>query len=64
MAGYALFRVAILMNRARAPDKNEPGRVQILHYNIERFPNEITDLRGLETLLLISYVYTLSWPEE
>ena len=33
--------------------------MQILHYNIERFPNEITDLRGLETLLVLSYVQLL-----
>ncbi|RSH92781.1 hypothetical protein EHS25_008227 [Saitozyma podzolica] len=33
-------------------DKDKPGRLQVLHYNIERFPDEIKDLRGLETLLV------------
>ncbi|ORY33706.1 hypothetical protein BCR39DRAFT_518688 [Naematelia encephala] len=37
---------------AREADKNAPARLQILHYNIERFPDEIRDLRGLETLLV------------
>lgn len=41
-----------LTRSARGPDKGDPGRIQILHYNIERFPDEITDLRGLETLLV------------
>lgn len=30
--------------------------MQILHYNIDRFPTEITDLRGLETLLVTTWV--------
>jgi hypothetical protein len=38
--------------RARDSDSKGPGRLQILHYNIDRFPNEIKDLRGLETLLV------------
>lgn len=42
--------------RARSPEKNSPGRMQILHYNIDRFPTEITDLRGLETLLVTTWV--------
>jgi hypothetical protein len=37
---------------ARSPDSKDPGRIQILHYNLERFPYEITDMRGLETLLV------------
>ena len=41
---------------ARDADKKDPGRMQILHYNIDRFPDEIKDLRGLETLLVASYV--------
>jgi len=40
-----------LMSRARDSDSKSPGRLQILHYNIDRFP-EIKDLRGLETLLV------------
>ena len=40
-----------LMYRARDSDSKSPGRLQILHYNIDRFP-EIKDLRGLETLLV------------
>jgi hypothetical protein len=40
------------MARARDGDKANPGRIQILHYNIDRFPEEILDLRGLETLLV------------
>jgi len=39
------------MDRARDSDSKSPGRLQILHYNIDRFP-EIKDLRGLETLLV------------
>ena len=45
-----------LMIRARGPDSKAPGRLQILHYNIERFPDDIKDLRGLETLLVARYV--------
>lgn len=41
-----------LIYSARSPDSKDPGRIQILHYNLERFPNEITDMRGLETLLV------------
>ena len=46
-------------NRARDKDKNTPGQLQILHYNIDRFPSEIKDLRGLETLLIATYVFIL-----
>ncbi|KAK4684448.1 hypothetical protein P7C73_g5732, partial [Tremellales sp. Uapishka_1] len=44
---------------ARESDKNGPGKLQILHYNIERFPNDILDLRGLETLLVATYAYSM-----
>lgn len=40
--------------RARDADSKNPGRLQILHYNLDRFSNEIKDLRGLETLLVAS----------
>jgi hypothetical protein len=43
--------------RARGSDSKAPGRLQILHYNIERFPDEIKDLRGLETLLVARSAY-------
>ena len=46
--------VLIPLIRARDNDKDGPGRMQILHYNIDRFPNDIKDLRGLETLLVAS----------
>ena len=42
----------VLRLRAKEADKKDPARLQILHYNIDRFPNEIKDLRGLETLLV------------
>jgi hypothetical protein len=42
----------MLMSRARDSDSKGPGRLQILHYNIDRFPDDIKDLRGLETLLV------------
>lgn len=49
-------REYLLLIRCRArdgdKDKDKPGRLQVLHYNIERFPDEIKDLRGLETLLV------------
>ena len=48
----SLLKTLIMDIRARGSDKNVPGRLQILHYNIERFPDEIKDLRGLETLLV------------
>ncbi|CAD6568844.1 MAG: hypothetical protein TREMPRED_004793 [Tremellales sp. Tagirdzhanova-0007] len=41
---------------ARDGDKHSSGRIQILHYNIDRFPTEIKDLRGLETLLIASFM--------
>jgi hypothetical protein len=44
------------LNRARDSDSKTPGRLQILHYNIDRFP-EIKDLRGLETLLVARSVF-------
>ncbi|WWD17771.1 hypothetical protein CI109_102212 [Kwoniella shandongensis] len=44
---------------ARDSDRNNPGRLQILHYNIDRFPDEIKDLRGLETLLVTSLLCLL-----
>ncbi|KAK8866030.1 hypothetical protein IAR55_001181 [Kwoniella newhampshirensis] len=44
---------------ARDSSKNDPGRIQILHYNIDRFPDEIKDLRGLETLLVASLLCLL-----
>jgi hypothetical protein len=47
------------MTRARDSDSKSPGRLQILHYNIDRFP-EIKDLRGLETLLVARYVLSPS----
>ena len=43
---------ALTKCRARDGDKHSSGRIQILHYNIDRFPTEIKDLRGLETLLI------------
>lgn len=46
----------LFLFRAREADKKEPAKIQILHYNIDRFPNEIKDLRGLETLLVARYV--------
>ncbi|GFZ43645.1 hypothetical protein JCM24511_01365 [Saitozyma sp. JCM 24511] len=45
-------RVEICLARDGDKDKDKPGRLQVLHYNIERFPDEIKDLRGLETLLV------------
>ncbi|OCF31114.1 hypothetical protein I316_07246 [Kwoniella heveanensis BCC8398] len=44
---------------AREASSKGPARLQILHYNIERFPDEIKDLRGLETLLVTSLVCLL-----
>jgi hypothetical protein len=46
--------MSLIQCRARDgdKDKDKPGRLQVLHYNIERFPDEIKDLRGLETLLV------------
>lgn len=41
--------------RAREAEKTASARLQILHYNIDRFPDEIKDLRGLETLLVATY---------
>ncbi|ORX36072.1 hypothetical protein BD324DRAFT_521824 [Kockovaella imperatae] len=41
---------------AKEADKKEPARLQILHYNIDRFPDEIKDLRGLETLLTATFM--------
>jgi hypothetical protein len=41
-----------LITSARDSDSKGPGRLQILHYNIDRFPDDIKDLRGLETLLV------------
>lgn len=53
------FLFLFLFFRAREGDKKEPAKIQILHYNIDRFPNEIKDLRGLETLLVARYVSLL-----
>lgn len=40
---------------AREGDRRDFPRVSLLHYNIERFlGSAITDLRGLETLLVMS----------
>jgi len=47
------------MSSARDSDSKSPGRLQILHYNIDRFP-EIKDLRGLETLLVARWVLPTS----
>ncbi|WVW82428.1 hypothetical protein I302_104438 [Kwoniella bestiolae CBS 10118] len=44
---------------ARDVSSKGPARLQILHYNIDRFPNEIKDLRGLETLLVASLLCLL-----
>ncbi|UOH85243.1 hypothetical protein LQV05_002062 [Cryptococcus neoformans] len=49
---------------AREGDKKEPAKIQILHYNIDRFPNEIKDLRGLETLLVASLLCLLDASED
>ncbi|KAK1926542.1 hypothetical protein DB88DRAFT_482226 [Papiliotrema laurentii] len=49
---------------ARGGDKKEPGRLQILHYNIDRFPDEIKDLRGLETLLVASLMMIIDANDE
>lgn len=49
---------------AREADKKEPAKIQILHYNIDRFPNEIKDLRGLETLLVASLLCLLDAGED
>nr|XP_019014839.1 uncharacterized protein I206_00926 [Kwoniella pini CBS 10737]OCF53620.1 hypothetical protein I206_00926 [Kwoniella pini CBS 10737] len=44
---------------ARDSSSKGPARLQILHYNIERFPTEIKDQRGLETLLVASLLCLL-----
>ncbi|WWC86372.1 uncharacterized protein L201_001248 [Kwoniella dendrophila CBS 6074] len=44
---------------ARDSTSKGPGRIQILHYNIDRFTAEIQDLRGLETLLVASLLCLL-----
>ena len=46
------YRLDAERGRARDGDKTGPGRLEVLHYNIERFPDEIRDLRGLETLIV------------
>ncbi|WVQ85240.1 hypothetical protein IAT38_007405 [Cryptococcus sp. DSM 104549] len=49
---------------AREAGKDARARLQILHYNIERFPTEIKDLRGLETLLVTSLLCLLdAWED-
>ncbi|EIW72585.1 hypothetical protein TREMEDRAFT_58756 [Tremella mesenterica DSM 1558] len=49
---------------AREADKGVPARLQILHYNIERFPTEIKDVRGLETLLVMSLLCLIDAAED
>ncbi|KAL7424770.1 hypothetical protein Q5752_000454 [Cryptotrichosporon argae] len=49
---------------ARAGDKNGPGRIQVLHYNLDRFLDDIKDLRGLETLLYTSLICLLDAADE
>ncbi|OCF55343.1 hypothetical protein L486_06823 [Kwoniella mangroviensis CBS 10435] len=44
---------------ARDVSSKGPARLQILHYNIDRFPDEIKDVRGLETLLVASLLCLL-----
>ena len=47
------------MSSAREADSRSPAKLQILHYNIERFPTEIKDVRGLEALLLMRCAFRL-----
>nr|XP_018267047.1 uncharacterized protein I303_01030 [Kwoniella dejecticola CBS 10117]OBR89205.1 hypothetical protein I303_01030 [Kwoniella dejecticola CBS 10117] len=49
---------------ARDASSKGPARLQILHYNIERFPTEIKDQRGLETLLVASLLCLLDAAED
>ncbi|WVQ77076.1 hypothetical protein IAR50_006759 [Cryptococcus sp. DSM 104548] len=49
---------------AREAYKQNPARLQILHYNIDRFTSDIKDVRGLETLLVASLLCLLdAWEE-
>ncbi|WRT64252.1 uncharacterized protein IL334_001183 [Kwoniella shivajii] len=49
---------------ARETTSKGPGRIQILHYNIDRFRNEIRDVRGLETILIASLLCLLDAAED
>ncbi|BEI86004.1 hypothetical protein CcaverHIS002_0602910 [Cutaneotrichosporon cavernicola] len=65
--GIASKDLACFMDRRRDPSVDvalgrvsgrdrKPAHMSILHYNIERFiPNDIKDLRGLETLLVLTF---------
>ncbi|BEJ16841.1 hypothetical protein CspHIS471_0602420 [Cutaneotrichosporon sp. HIS471] len=47
--------VDVALGRVSGRDR-KPAHMSILHYNIERFiPNDIKDLRGLETLLVLTF---------
>ncbi|ODN91992.1 hypothetical protein L198_05664 [Cryptococcus wingfieldii CBS 7118] len=49
---------------AREAYKRNPARLQILHYNIDRFTSDIKDVRGLETLLVTSLLCLLdAWED-